>query len=267
MKLRNLMGLMFAGALVFASCKKDENTNNNNGGNNNTTPVIATLDCSNAISGQATVGATFNGSAIVSYTGGNGATYATGSVIPSTGVTGLNATLVGGTLANGNGQLEFAVSGTPASEGTASFALNFAGKSCTITLPVAVPLPHIAKWFYDKFYDSAFCCLSTWEANRTLTFIPDSSGLIDFPQTQYFLDLKANNTFSELWFNNQNYSGNYIIGGDSLRLNYSGGGAQRNKVLSLTSTELIFSDRSSLYKGSAYEGDTLLSRYNWYMKK
>ena len=69
---------------------------------------------------------------IISYTGGNGGEYS-GKVIPSTGVTGLNATLVGGSLENGNGNLSFTITGTPTSIGTASFSVNFANNICVFT--------------------------------------------------------------------------------------------------------------------------------------
>jgi hypothetical protein len=270
MKLRNLFGLMVAGTLVLASCKKDDN--GGGGGNNNTTPVIASLSCATAtISDEATAQTVYSGTATVPYTGGNGATYANGGGINSTGVTGLTATLVGDVLASGNGNAVFAISGTPATAGTASFAISLGGQSCTLNLTVNAPLPHVGKWFYEKYYDSVFCCLSTWRANRTLTFVADSSGMItNLPQNQFYVDLKQNNSFTELWFDNTTYNGNYVIGADSLRFNYSDGSVQRNKVLTLNATALVFADRSNLYRSSPFElqpGDTLLSRLVWYMKK
>ena len=66
------------------------------------------------------------------YTGGNGGTY-TGQAIASTGVTGLTATLLAGNLATGDGTITYVISGTPASAGTASFAVSIAGQSCTLT--------------------------------------------------------------------------------------------------------------------------------------
>jgi uncharacterized protein (TIGR02145 family) len=74
-------------------------------------------------------------SASVPYTGGNGGSYAA-QTISSTGVTGLTAALTAGILANGLGSLSFAISGTPASSGTASFALTIGGLSCSFTVPV-----------------------------------------------------------------------------------------------------------------------------------
>ena len=58
-------------------------------------------------------GVAYAATATVPYSGGNAATYAAGSSVVSTGVTGLTATLVAGTLANGTGNLSFTVAGTP----------------------------------------------------------------------------------------------------------------------------------------------------------
>jgi uncharacterized protein (TIGR02145 family) len=59
----------------------------------------------------------------IPYTHGNGSTYASQS-IPSTGVTGLTATLAEGQLAIGGGQLIYTITGTPTTTGTARFALS-----------------------------------------------------------------------------------------------------------------------------------------------
>jgi hypothetical protein len=72
----------------------------------------------------------------VPYTGGNGGAYATGTAVASSGVTGLTATLAAGTLASGAGSVTFAITGTPASSGTATFAITVAGQSCTFSLTV-----------------------------------------------------------------------------------------------------------------------------------
>jgi uncharacterized protein (TIGR02145 family) len=72
----------------------------------------------------------------VPYTGGNGGTH-NGQTVTSTGVTGLTATLPAGTFANGSGSLTYTISGTPASSGTASFALSIGGQTCTLTRTVS----------------------------------------------------------------------------------------------------------------------------------
>jgi hypothetical protein len=102
-----------------------------------TSATVSTLSCSSAtLSANATNGTAYSGTATIPYTGGNGEAYAAGSAISSTGVTGLSATLQAGTLANGAGNLTLAISGTPESAGTASFAISFGGQSCTLTLTV-----------------------------------------------------------------------------------------------------------------------------------
>jgi uncharacterized protein (TIGR02145 family) len=72
----------------------------------------------------------------IPYTGGNGGTHS-GQTVTSTGVTGLTATLAAGSFANGADSLSYAISGTPSTYGTASFALQIGGQTCTLTLPVS----------------------------------------------------------------------------------------------------------------------------------
>ena len=99
---------------------------------------ITGLNCAGTVvtggltSGQAASGV----SASVPYTGGDGGFYGV-QTASSTGVTGLTATLDGGFFAIGTGNLTFAITGTPASGGTASFALNIGGQTCTLNVPVA----------------------------------------------------------------------------------------------------------------------------------
>jgi uncharacterized protein (TIGR02145 family) len=96
---------------------------------------IGSLDCSGAtITGSLTSGQAASGvSASVPYTGGDGG-FHSGQTVTSTGVTGLTATLIAGNFANGAGNLSYAITGTPASGGTASFALNIGGQTCTLNI-------------------------------------------------------------------------------------------------------------------------------------
>lgn len=71
----------------------------------------------------------------ISYTGGNGLAHS-GQTVSSTGVTGLTATLLPGTSASGSGSLTYTLSGTPNTSGTASFAINIGGQTCTLNVPV-----------------------------------------------------------------------------------------------------------------------------------
>lgn len=105
------------------------------------TAMIEALDCGTPQNtGALTSGILASGVfSIVSYTGGNGRPH-DGQTVSSAGVTGLTATLNPGNLANGNGTLTYAISGTPTTSGTASFALNIGGQTCTLTI-TAEPQP------------------------------------------------------------------------------------------------------------------------------
>ena len=73
----------------------------------------------------------------VPYTGGNAGPHS-GQTVASTGVTGLTATLTAGNFADGSGNLTYTITGTPASSGTATFALNIGGQTCNLTRTVGV---------------------------------------------------------------------------------------------------------------------------------
>ena len=85
------------------------------------------------------------------YDGGNGVKYSAGTPISSTGVTGLNAVLLAGTLANGSGILTYSISGTASVEGTAAFDISFGSKTCILNLTVTntgsiqygIPFQHV----------------------------------------------------------------------------------------------------------------------------
>ncbi len=141
MKLKNLLGLMVAGALVFASCKKDDDNNNGGGGNNNTAGTIASLNCAGAAGPSAINGVSFEFEVTVPYTGGVPASYAEGTPVQSTGITGLTATLLAGNLEAGDGDFTYRISGIANGVGTANFAISFAGKSCTLSIPVVENTP------------------------------------------------------------------------------------------------------------------------------
>lgn len=121
---------ILAALIVFIACSKDASNNDNNA-------TVTAISCgSGSFSATATAGVAYTATATLPYSGGNGKTYAARSAIASTGITGLSATLQAGTLSNGNGNLSFSVSGTPSGAGTASFAVSFGGKSCTLSLTV-----------------------------------------------------------------------------------------------------------------------------------
>ena len=106
-----------------------------------TNPPIASLACGSATNnGTLTGGTTASGvSSVISYTGGDGSAHS-GQTVTSTGVTGLTATLAADSFASGNGSLTYTITGTPSAGGTASFAINIGGQSCTLARTVASPI-------------------------------------------------------------------------------------------------------------------------------
>ncbi|WP_343608958.1 hypothetical protein [Chryseobacterium oranimense] len=101
-------------------------------------PTIQTLRCADARFNppQFTAGVPYSGVMIVPYSGGNGGSYGAGTPIASTGNTGLTATLRAGTLANGDGEFIYDLTGVPAqsSPNAANFAITVLGQSCSVSL-------------------------------------------------------------------------------------------------------------------------------------
>ena len=129
--------LFIAFALVTAlfSCKKETSSSETNSNE----VKVSSINCESAtITGEIIKGQPVsNVTATIDYTGGNGKTYLTKSYT-SSGVTGLSATLLAGTLANGEGTLVYTISGTPTSSGTANFSIDLGEKSCTIKIAVSI---------------------------------------------------------------------------------------------------------------------------------
>lgn len=76
-----------------------------------------------------------NVSSLIPYTGGNGSMYPV-LAINSMGVIGLTANLMPDTLACGEGNLLFNISGSPACDGTAVFLIEIGGQTCTLVREV-----------------------------------------------------------------------------------------------------------------------------------
>ncbi len=131
-----IFALIAATAALTSSCNKSSTTTGG-GGTTPATASITALSCPTVtFNAAATAGVAYSATATVPYSGGNAATYTAGSSVTSTGITGLTATLVAGTLANGTGNLSFAVAGTPSAAGTASFPVTFGGQTCSFALIV-----------------------------------------------------------------------------------------------------------------------------------
>jgi len=128
--------------------------------------TISALDCSGAtVTGALTSGQAASGvSASVPYTGGNGG-FHSGQTVTSTGVTGLTATLSAGSFLSGAGSLSYAITGTPAGAGTASFALSIGGQTCTLDVTVSSPPVCRAKVNATDFKD--FMCYNLGAANTS----------------------------------------------------------------------------------------------------
>lgn len=103
--------------------------------NNNIAGKIDNLECNGSLTGTYNQGTLSNGMKVINYTNGNGKAYDAINVA-STGVTGLTATAPAGTLNNGNGSITLNIFGTPTTSGTATFIINFLGKTCTFTVKV-----------------------------------------------------------------------------------------------------------------------------------
>jgi len=71
----------------------------------------------------------------IPYSGGNGGSYL-GLKVQSEGISGLLAELQPGNIAQGEGILNFKVTGTPESTGIAEFPINIEGKSCKVSVKV-----------------------------------------------------------------------------------------------------------------------------------
>jgi uncharacterized protein (TIGR02145 family) len=99
---------------------------------------IATLNCAGAaVSGSLQLNQLASGVSVsVPFTGGNGGAH-DGQVVSSTGVTDLTATLSPGGFAEGSGSITYTITGTPATGGNASFALNIGGQTCTLDVTVS----------------------------------------------------------------------------------------------------------------------------------
>ncbi len=129
---------------------------------------VSALDCANAVvTGTLTGDSTAAGVSVkVPYTGGNGGPH-DGQTVNSTGVTGLTATLASGSFSAGDDSLSYDISGTPDTAGTASFALNIGGQSCTleVTVEQGVSCTCCAKVSATEYKD--FMCHNLASANTS----------------------------------------------------------------------------------------------------
>ena len=175
-----------------------------------TTPVTPTanaivtgLACaSSSFSATASSNIAYNATATVPYSGGNATAYGAGSAIASTGVTGLAAILQANTLANGNGNISYTITGTATAAGTAVFPISFGGQSCSLNLPVIAGTAPTLPAVYNKIYgatsitfDGAFVTIKC-------------NGLPDYKSAYYPVGNPLRESFSGPTFGGGNFAQN-----------------------------------------------------------
>lgn len=134
MKLKTIV-FSFAVLITGYSCNKSGSSTS--GGGTPATAAVTALNCASvSFNATATANVAYAATATVPYSGGNAATFPAGTAISSTGVTGLTATLVAGTLASGSGNISYTIAGTASAAGTAVFPISFGGQNCTVSLTV-----------------------------------------------------------------------------------------------------------------------------------
>ncbi|KAI9549376.1 hypothetical protein GHT06_003742 [Daphnia sinensis] len=111
---------------------------------NRVSGLIDSLDCEKDLSITLYKGIPVNESFLIDYLGGNGGTYGR-LVIESTGVKGLTATLESGLFENGDGSLEFILTGTPLTGGESVYQITIGGKSCNLRIQVLDPSVSVVK--------------------------------------------------------------------------------------------------------------------------
>jgi uncharacterized protein (TIGR02145 family) len=136
--------------------------------------TITALNCeASTLSGALTPGVSVgNVTIMVTYSGGNGGVYS-GQAVGSSGVTGLTASVPGGTFVNGTGLLVYNLSGTPSGSGLASFELGIGGQNCVVFVPVGGCGAYVGAGNWKAFScynlgaanDSADPFTPSWEIN------------------------------------------------------------------------------------------------------
>lgn len=157
---------------ISFSCKKENEKPNSEV--NSSEVIITNFDCAGIkIQGNLTKGKVASNVIVtINYTGGNGKSYLTRSH-NSTGVSGLSANLLSGTLANGEGVLNYIISGIPDSAGIANFTISLGGVSCNFNLTILD-----VNQVENKDWDQNLL-LGKWVRNNTIffKFMSDYNGL------------------------------------------------------------------------------------------
>ncbi|RNA61590.1 hypothetical protein D1631_06435 [Chryseobacterium nematophagum] len=98
------------------------------------TASVASIDCGNAVFSPAAIiqGQSYTGTLTIPYTGGNGDAYTQQQFSQN----GLTFTMPAGTLASGNGNFVYNITGTPTNVLTMSISINFGSVSCSVSKAV-----------------------------------------------------------------------------------------------------------------------------------
>ncbi|RNA63145.1 hypothetical protein D1631_15015 [Chryseobacterium nematophagum] len=98
------------------------------------TAIVSSLDCSSAAFSPTVItqGAAYTGTLTVPYTGGNGESYSQQSFTQN----GLTFTLPAGTLATGNGNFVYNITGTALVSGAMTIPVSFGSVSCNVNITV-----------------------------------------------------------------------------------------------------------------------------------
>ena len=185
---------------IFLSCSKSKVSNTAPATSGN---LITGLACASAsFSATASSNLAYSATATVPYSGGNATVYAAGAAISSTGVTGLSAILQAGTLANGNGNLSYSITGTATAAGTAVFPISFGGQSCNLNLTVIAGTAPSLPAVYNKIYGATSI---TFDG----TFVTiKCNGLPDHKSAYYPVGTPLRESFSGPTFGGGNFAQN-----------------------------------------------------------
>ena len=187
-------------------------------------PVVASLNCAGAT--DATRVRLWNGynrtlDVDIPYTGGNGEAYplAGRDSFPSRGVTGLTATILPGTLANGAGNIRIRITGTPSGVGQAYFDLDFGTQTCTYQRAVTNPIiiNSVAYHRIVQGFSSGTVSLASALATHGIIFgdLPSTAQLDAIARNESYNDVET--TLGITLGNGNTYTFYYVIGN---RVNY-----------------------------------------------
>ncbi len=136
------------------------------------------------------------------YQGGNGKTFIS-KTYNSTNVLGLTAKLEGGTIANGEGFLDFSVTGTPKSSGKAVIPIRFGGRSCNFEMDVKSFEVRQGELISDKSgnsYKTVYIGTQQWMAENLKTSKYSDGTLI--PNVTDYTEWENNTTGAWAYYEN-----------------------------------------------------------------